>query len=222
MAILNIIGIARIGYHHGTFRVTVFFYFPSPAQTGFEAGVPRLSFSRSGRRFAAALLPRLFGKNPRSHHKGATGRVRTEDQRLPVLCHCQLGQDIHWVLWTLSCFKVKQKVKIYISRFGDTNTRMQQFRVQLNLQIPDGRNQNATYESVRERLLANFSNLPYFQVYFHGFGTHLWYLDAKLDTTVDSGPSEVPSTGKWLRDKIRMTILPDGIGFWKMPGTKWL
>ena len=35
-----------------------------------------------GRRFAAALVPRLFGKNPRSHHKGATGRVRTGDQRL--------------------------------------------------------------------------------------------------------------------------------------------
>ena len=47
-----------------------------------------------GRRFAAALLPRLFGTNPRSHHKGATGRVRTGDQQLPVLCHCQLGQDI--------------------------------------------------------------------------------------------------------------------------------
>ena len=31
------------------------------------------------RRFAAALLPRLFGKSPRSHHKGATGRVRTGD-----------------------------------------------------------------------------------------------------------------------------------------------
>ena len=48
-----------------------------------------------GRRFAAALVPRLFGKNPRSHHKGATGRIRTGDQleRLPVLCHCQLGQD---------------------------------------------------------------------------------------------------------------------------------
>ena len=47
----------------------------------------------AGRRFAAALLPRLFGKNPRSHHKGAagTGRVRTGDQRL---CHCQLGQDV--------------------------------------------------------------------------------------------------------------------------------
>ena len=47
-----------------------------------------------GRRFAAALLPRLFGINPRSHHKGATGRVRTGNQRLLVLCHCQLGQDI--------------------------------------------------------------------------------------------------------------------------------
>ena len=57
-----------------------------------------------GRRFAAALLPRLFGTNSRSHHKGATGRVletngfqfwrQTGDQRLPVLCHCQLGQDI--------------------------------------------------------------------------------------------------------------------------------
>ena len=47
-----------------------------------------------GRRFAAALLPRLFGTNPRSHHKGATGRVQTGDQRLPVLCHCQLGQDM--------------------------------------------------------------------------------------------------------------------------------
>ena len=47
-----------------------------------------------GQRFAAALLPRLLGTNPRSHHKGATGRVRTGDQLLPVLCHCQLGQDI--------------------------------------------------------------------------------------------------------------------------------
>ena len=30
------------------------------------------------------LLPRLFGTNPRSHHKGAIGRVRTGDQRLPL------------------------------------------------------------------------------------------------------------------------------------------
>ena len=31
--------------------------------------------------------------HPRSHHKGATGRVRTGDQRYPVLCHF-LRQDI--------------------------------------------------------------------------------------------------------------------------------
>jgi len=95
---------------------------------------------------------------------------------------------------------VKQKVQIFMSRFVDTPRREQQFRVQLNLKIPDGCKQNTTYGSVRQRLLANFSNLPYFQVYFHGFGTQLWYLDAKLD-------SGVPSTGKWLRDKIRRTIL---------------
>ena len=59
-----------------------------------------------GRRFAAALLPRLFGTNPRSHHKGATGRVRTGDQRLPVLCHCQLGQDIP-VSWYCSTELIK-------------------------------------------------------------------------------------------------------------------
>ena len=47
-----------------------------------------------GWRLAAALLPLLFRKNPRSHHKGATGRIQTGDQLLPVLCHCQLGQDI--------------------------------------------------------------------------------------------------------------------------------
>ena len=52
-----------------------------------------------GRRFAAALLPRLFGTNPRSHHKGATGRVRTGDQLLPVLCHCQLGQVNSNLTW---------------------------------------------------------------------------------------------------------------------------
>ena len=38
----------------------------------------------------------------RSHHKGATARVRTGDQRYPIPCHCQLGQDIPraWVrMW---------------------------------------------------------------------------------------------------------------------------
>ena len=33
-------------------------------------------------------------QNPRSHHKGATGRVRTGDRRHPVLCHCQLQVTI--------------------------------------------------------------------------------------------------------------------------------
>ena len=37
--------------------------------------------------------PIFAAKNPRSQHKGATGRVRTRDQQLPILCHCQLGQD---------------------------------------------------------------------------------------------------------------------------------
>ena len=31
---------------------------------------------------------------PRSHHKGATSRVWTGNQLYPVLCYCQLGQDI--------------------------------------------------------------------------------------------------------------------------------
>ena len=54
-----------------------------------------------GLRFAAALLPRLFGSNPSSHHKGATGRVQTGDQLLPGLCHCQLGQDMPYtmIIW---------------------------------------------------------------------------------------------------------------------------
>ena len=42
-------------------------------------------------------------QHPRSHHKGATGRVRTGDQRYPVLCHCQLGQDIPRIAFAVSC-----------------------------------------------------------------------------------------------------------------------
>ena len=51
----------------------------------------------AGRRFTTALLPLLFGKNPRSHHKGALWRVWTGDQQLSVLCHFQLGQDIPYL-----------------------------------------------------------------------------------------------------------------------------
>ena len=58
-----------------------------------ESRGPPLTGAGLGRGFAAALLQRLFGTNPRSH-KSATDRVRTGDQRLPLLCHCQLGQDI--------------------------------------------------------------------------------------------------------------------------------
>ena len=36
----------------------------------------------------------LLEQNPRSHHKGATGRVQTGNQLYPVLGYCQLGQDI--------------------------------------------------------------------------------------------------------------------------------
>ena len=62
-----------------------------------------------GQRFAAALLPRLrlFGKNPRSHRKGSTGRVWTGDELLPVLCHCQLGQHI----------PTNKNLKIYAEQF---------------------------------------------------------------------------------------------------------
>ena len=40
-------------------------------------------------------------QRPRTHHKGATGRVLTGDQLYPVLCHCQLGQDISTIGWSL-------------------------------------------------------------------------------------------------------------------------
>ena len=33
-------------------------------------------------------------EDPRSHHKGTTGRVQTGDRLYLVLCHCQLGQGI--------------------------------------------------------------------------------------------------------------------------------
>ena len=45
------------------------------------------------RNFATALIiTTVREQHPRSHHKGATDRVRTGDRRYPVLCHYQLGQ----------------------------------------------------------------------------------------------------------------------------------
>ena len=45
-----------------------------------------------GRRWQAPALA------PRSHHKEAIARLWTGDQQYPVLCHCQLGQDIPSIL----------------------------------------------------------------------------------------------------------------------------
>ena len=45
--------------------------------------------SALGRRFAAALLPRLFGTNPRSHHKGATVRDISRPRRVRTAAKSQ-------------------------------------------------------------------------------------------------------------------------------------
>ena len=80
-----------------------------------------------GQSFTAALLPLLFRMNPRSHHKGATGRVWTGDQLLPVLCHCQLGQDIPEYLDSMklaqeenNSFPEEQAVHLFQSVLGST------------------------------------------------------------------------------------------------------
>ena len=86
---------------------------PGAAARGSGRGHQRPSLTPSHRqavshghsRAEVALLPRLFWKNPRSHRKGATGMVRTGNQRLPVLCHCQLGQDGY--LRPLACWSIR-------------------------------------------------------------------------------------------------------------------
>ena len=94
-----------------------------------------------------------------------------------------------------------------MSQPGFTYERVQLVRVQLSLQIPDaadGCSQVALLESMKQSLLLNFNNLPYFQVYFHGLGTQPWSFDAKRDC----GQCGVPITCKWLCNKIRKTIQP--------------
>ena len=44
--------------------------------------------------FITTTVRRVREQRSRSHHKGATSRVRAGNQRYSVLCHCQLGQDI--------------------------------------------------------------------------------------------------------------------------------
>ena len=51
---------------------------------------------KKSRVFAAALITTTVQElHPRSHYKGgALSRVQTGDQLFPILCHCQLRQDI--------------------------------------------------------------------------------------------------------------------------------
>ena len=48
--------------------------------------------------FKAEVRSNFFTTTVREQHKGATGRFRTADQRYPVLCRSQLGQDIFFEL----------------------------------------------------------------------------------------------------------------------------
>ena len=81
-----------------------------------------------------------------------------------------------------------------MSHFGDmihhTNIRGQHFLVQLNLQIPDGCDQNATYESVRQQLLANFTIYRICKYIFTTLGCNfgIWR---------QIGVYFGPKTGKW-------------------------
>ena len=81
---------------------------------GQQLGILLCQLAKLLQRFAAALLPLLFGTNPRSHHKGATGRILTGDQLLPVLYDCQLGQDIPKLSW----FQVQCAVLAAACRIG--------------------------------------------------------------------------------------------------------
>ena len=118
-----------------------------------------------GRRFAAALLPRLFGTNPRSHHKGATGRVRTGDQRLPVLCRCQLGQDIplYWLSFQVEsstrapAFAGRQNLEMFTAVFVLAYSLLSETVVH-SIPMQSSRQQRADYEY--ERGFSDSSSVP--------------------------------------------------------------
>ena len=82
----------------------------------------------------------------------------------------------------------------------EIDDRLQNVRIQLILQIPEGCSQGAVYNSLRQKLEVSFNRVPIFQVYFNGLGTKLWRLDAKLD-------NGAALTKKAYRMKIRSTIL---------------
>ena len=62
---------------------------------------------------------RIPGQSP-SDHKGATGRVRTGDQLLPILCHCQLGHDIPEHL-TPARLPAVRLLELVLGRFGQSD-----------------------------------------------------------------------------------------------------
>ena len=124
--ILWVVIIMILFYHcYGTFHQSAHSVFRMPS-----------SFITIGWRVAAALLPWLFGKDPRSHHKGATGRVRAGNQLLPVLCHCQLGQDIptsihnpkHWNRQLRPAYFNEQWTITTMIMNNDKKARMQRMR----------------------------------------------------------------------------------------------
>ena len=82
----------------------------------------------------------------------------------------------------------------------EIDDRLQNVRIQLILQIPEGCSQGAVYNSLRQKLEVSFNRVPIFQVYLNGLGTQLWRLDAKLD-------NGAALTKKAYRMKIRSTIL---------------
>ena len=57
-----------------------------------DRGIFQLLFKAEAR--CSFITTTVREQHPRSHHKGATGRVRTGNQLYPVLWDCQLGQDI--------------------------------------------------------------------------------------------------------------------------------
>ena len=66
--------------------------------------------SSIGQRFAAALLPRLFGKNPRSHHKGATCRVQLETNSFQFYAIANLDKtSSHWACKPVCLYKQENK-----------------------------------------------------------------------------------------------------------------
>ena len=49
------------------------------------------------------------------------------------------------------------------------------------MQIPAGCDDSAVYETLKHNFQETYGKSPWFQVNLHGFGTHVWCLDARLN-----------------------------------------